>query len=87
MTTANTSVGYNYQTIDSGEAYHIDSAITINTTVKSTIAYQVAMPDGSSLYQSTVHDNGDTVGINSTVRDSGTFTTDGYRYQASIAIQ
>ena len=77
------SVGYDYGRLDPYTVPHVDCRITVNTETSATLAYEVRQPDGSLVTNSTVHDKGDTVRLNSTVSTTGQFTTDGYQYDAT----
>ena len=82
---SDTSLGYDYITkVDYDYGIHIDSSITIETDSRVTAMYAIAFPD-KNVSQSTTHDRGATVEINSTVSETGSFTTDGYDYEAVIS--
>ena len=77
------SVGYDYKGLSPYTIPHVDCRITVNTEDTATLAYEIRQPDGSLVTNSTVHDKGDRVDINSTVQESGNFQTDGYEYSAT----
>ncbi len=77
------SVGYDYEGLSPYTVPHVDCRITVNTEDTATLAYEIRQPDGSLVTNSTVHDKGDRVNINSTVSESGNFKTDGYEYSAT----
>lgn len=76
------SVDENYVMFDEATRVHVDAKITVNTNTKRTISYRVENPDGNIITQSTTHLLNDRVGINESVKPTGTFTTDSYRYDA-----
>ena len=80
LTVGNTSVGYDYETINRGYSVHLDCSLTLQTEDQVTAMYNVAMPDGTTLAQSQTHDMNTELAVNSTVSTTGQFTTDGYTY-------
>ena len=85
FSTASSSVGYDYHVIpglENATVFHVDFSVTIDYNNKATLLYTIYNPDGSTTAQSQIHTKGEQVEINSTVRTSGTFKTDGYPYES-----
>ncbi|MBP3783077.1 MAG: InlB B-repeat-containing protein, partial [Butyrivibrio sp.] len=87
----NTAVGYDEKTIDNGNTLHMDCILTLDTTAKATITYVVNnYPDGnhkgSTISQPVMHVKNTRVEINSTVRSSGSFTTDTLKLNAEETV-
>ena len=86
---AGSSVGYykdwngNYITISSQQVLHVDGAVILDKETTAGIQYVVTNPDREVVTASKTHNKGEAVEINSTVRDSGNFTTDGETYEAT----
>ncbi len=71
-------------TIDSRTILHVDGAISISTVQQVTISYEVRMPDGSLKNAAEQHEIGKEFPLNSTVEQTGKFTTDKHEYDAVI---
>ena len=82
MTGKSDSLGYYNNKLDPYTLVHVDCRITVNTEDSVTLGYEVRQPDGSLVTNSTVHEKGSSVELNSTVEQSGKFNTDGYEYDA-----
>ncbi len=79
---ASPSVGYDYEIIKNDTVLHVDGAITLDRDNKVGLEYSVRMPDGSTIINTKTHTKGESVAINSTVTSTGSFSTDGYSYNA-----
>ncbi|MDB7990387.1 MBG domain-containing protein [Faecalicoccus pleomorphus] len=84
LNVGNTSVGYDYETINYGNTHHIDMQISYDDRENVGIAYQVVQPDGTVFYRASIHKLGENVNINNTVSTSEDFNTDGYTYKSII---
>ncbi len=84
LNVGNTSVGYDYETINYGNTHHIDMHISYDDRENVGIAYQVVQPDGTVFYRTSTHKLGENVNINNTVSTSEDFNTDGYTYKSII---
>lgn len=82
LTVGNTSVGYNYETINSGYSVHLDCSLQLQTEEKVTALYNIVMPDNQTIIQSKQHKKNSIIEINSTVSETESFYTDGYLYNA-----
>ena len=82
LTSAGSSVGYDYKTIDGKMAMHVDGALTLDKSTTAGINYLVELPNSEVLAQSRVHQKNSEFALNSTVKETGTFVTDGYSYDA-----
>ncbi len=81
-----TSTGYKRENLIPFTRCHVDMAITINRNDQVAFNYLIQQPDGSVVSNSTMHKKSttDSVQVNSSVKDSGSFATDGYQYQATL---
>ncbi len=82
LSVAQPSVGYTNNQLTDKVAFHIDGAVTLDTSEKKTFSYQTVMPSGEVSANSRLHAINSEVPVNSTVKDSGSFTTDGFLYNA-----
>ena len=78
------AAGYDYGTLSSDPCFHCDGAICIDRGGTAGVMYRIRMADDSILLQSAVHNKNASFPLNSTVSQTGNFSTDGYEYSGLL---